>query len=332
MKIACYETQEWEAEYLRQKLTGFELVFNKDGKIQPDSSAEIICNFVGSPLAGETIEKMPQLKYVTTRSTGYDHIDLKACTERGILVSNVPTYGENTVAEFTFALLLALSRKIFPAVKRVREQGLFATNELQGFDLQGKTLGVVGTGHIGTYVVKIAKGFGMNVLAYDPHPNNDLATKFGFQYASLEDLLKLSDVITLHVPYMPATHHLINAQNIGLCKKGVIIINTARGGLIETAALVLALKTGQVAGAGLDVLEEEGFIKEEIELLVNGHPKEEELKVALADHELMQMDNVLVTPHNAFNTKEAMQRILDTTVNNINGFAEGKAINLVKLT
>jgi D-lactate dehydrogenase len=330
MKIVLYETQKWEEEYLKAKLQGFDLVFNIDSKILPDVGAEIVCNFVGSPLTGEIIGKMPQLKFVATRSTGYDHIDLKACAERGIQVSNVPTYGENTVAEFAFALLLALSRKIFPAVKRVREQGLFLTESLQGFDLQGKTLGVVGAGHIGVFVIKIAKGFGMNVLAYDPHPKEELANQYGFKYASLEDLLKSSDVITLHVPYMPATHHIINAQNIGLCKKGAIIINTARGGLIETAALVGALKSGQIAGAGLDVLEEEGFIKEEADLLVNGHPNLEELKIALADHELMYMDNVLITPHNAFNTQEALQRILDTTIMNIEGFVKGQPVNLVK--
>jgi D-lactate dehydrogenase len=329
MKIVCYETADWEAAYLKQKLAGFDMEFIGGSKIQPNPDAEIVCNFVGSPLTAEIIAQMPKLKFVATRSTGFDHIDLKACAERGIAVSNVPTYGENTVAEFAFALILSLSRKIYPAYKRVREQGLFSTNDLQGFDLQGKTLGVVGAGHIGQFVIKIAKGFGMNVVAYDPYPKRELADKYQFVYASLEDVLKQSDVITLHVPYMPATHHLINSQNISLCKKGCIIINTARGGLIETAALVKALKSGQIAGAGLDVLEEEGFIKEEVDLLVNGHPNEDELKTALADHELMYMDNVLITPHNAFNTKEAMVRILDTTVGNIKGFEEGKLVNLV---
>jgi len=330
MKIVFYETQDWEAEYLKQKLAGFEMVFNGGDKIQADAGAEIICNFVGSPLDRETIQQMPKLKLVATRSTGYDHIDLKACQERGIAVCNVPTYGENTVAEFAFALLLVISRKIYASEKRVREQGLFATDGLQGFDLQGKTIGVVGAGHIGAYVIKIAKGFGMNVVAYDPHPNEKLAVEYGFKYAGLEDLLKQSDVITLHVPYMPATHHLINQNNISLCKKGSIIINTARGGLIETAALVKALKSGQIAGAGLDVLEEEGFVKEEIQMLFEGHPSELELKTVLADHELMRMDNVIITPHNAFNTKEALLRILDTTAENIIGFNKGIPVNLVK--
>lgn len=330
MKIDFYETQEWETAELKAKLPGFEMVFDQGDKIQPDLAADIICNFVGSSLSREIIEKMPKLKFVATRSTGFDHIDLKVCQEKKIIVSNVPTYGENTVAEQAFALLLALSRKIYPSVKRVREQGLFATTDLQGFDLQGKTIGVVGAGHIGMFVIKIAHGFGMNVLAYDPFPKPELAKKFQFTYASLEDLLEQSDVLTLHVPYMPTTHHIINAENIKLCKKGCIIINTARGGLIETAALVSGLKSGQIAGAGLDVLEEEGFIKEEADLLINGHPKEEELKIALADHELMYMDNVLITPHNAFNTKEALMRILDTTVLNIQAFEKGKPVNVVK--
>lgn len=330
MKIAFFETLDWEKDYLTKKLQGHELTFYGKDQQPEKSDIEILSNFIGFPVTAELLGKFPALKYVTTRSTGYDHIDVKACQERGIAVSNVPTYGENTVAEFAFALILGLSRKIYPAVKRVREQGLFATDSLQGFDLQHKTLGVVGTGHIGAYVVKIAKGFGMNVVAYDPYPNQALAKEHGFTYATLEDLLKQSDVVTLHVPYMPATHHIINSQNIALCKPGALMINTARGGLIETAGLVAALKSGRLAGAGLDVLEEEGFVKDEMQLLATGHPNEEELKTALADHELMQMENVLITPHNAFNTQEAVERILDTTVNNIQSFAAGKPVNLVK--
>jgi D-lactate dehydrogenase len=172
----------------------------------------------------------------------------------------------------------------------------------------------------------------MEVIAYDPRPNEKLAAEYGFKYATLEELLRQSDVVTLHVPYMPATHHLINAENIKLVKPGCVMINTARGGLIDTAALIKALKDGTLAGAGLDVLEEEGFIKEEWQLVTEGHPNEGQLRTALADHELMYMDNVIVTPHNAFNTKEALMRILDTTAENLKGFAEGKPVNVVKLT
>jgi D-lactate dehydrogenase len=241
----------------------------------------------------------------------------------------VPTYGENTVAEFTFALLLMLMRKMYEGVRRVKEEGRFNFDGLRGFDLLGKTIGVIGTGHIGRYVVKIAHGFGMDIVAYDPYPSEKLAAEFGFKYLSLEQLLKVSDVVTLHVPYMPATHHLINADNIKLFKPGSVLINSARGGLVETQAMVSGLKQGILGGAAMDVLEEEGFIKEEMDMLANGHPGEAQMKVALADHELMKMDNVLITPHTAFNTIEAIKRILDTTIANIQGFAAGKPVNVV---
>ncbi len=334
MKIAFYETEEWEEAYLRERLKGFETEFFATGlsemDLPPQSGAEILSIFVGSQITPKVLESFPNLKFIATRSTGYDHINLEACKQKNVAVSYVPTYGENTVAEHAFALLLALSHKLYPAIRRVKQEALFSYEGLQGFDLKGRTIGIIGTGHIGTYVVKIAHGFGMNILAYDPHPNQQLAKEFNFQYAGLEDLLKQSDVVTLHVPYMPATHHIINKDNLKLFKQGSVLINTARGGLVDSQALVMALKNGQLAGAGLDVLEEEGFIKDELEMLSGGHPSELELKTALVDHELMHMDNVLITPHNAFNTKEAMQRILDTTVENIKGFAEGKLINLVR--
>jgi D-lactate dehydrogenase len=287
--------------------------------------AEVISVFVASQVTRQMLEKMPRLKLIATRSTGFDHIDMQAATAKGIIVTNVPTYGENTVAEFTFALILALSRKIYPAIKRVHEQGLFSYEGLRGFDLKGKIIGVIGTGKIGARVIKIAQGFEMEVLAYDPHPREDL----GIKYATLEDLLKKSDIISIHVPYMPATHHLINEENLKLVKPTAILINTSRGGLVDTMALLTSLKQKQLAGAGLDVLEEEGYIIDELNLL-KGHPNEEQLKTILADHELMQMDNVVVTPHNAFNTQEAMNRILDTTVLNIQAFLRGQPINLVK--
>ncbi|MBI5530943.1 MAG: hydroxyacid dehydrogenase [Candidatus Doudnabacteria bacterium] len=331
MKILFIETENWEQEYLKEKFAGNELVFRNRPEILPeDANTEVLCTFLGCPIAQAELEKMPNLKYIATRSTGFDHIDLKAAAAKSIPVSNVPTYGENTVAEFTFALLLALSRKVYPAAKQVKEQGLFETRELQGFDLKDKVIGVIGTGHIGTYVVKIAHGFGMKIVAYDPYPNQQLAKDFEYTYASLEELLKTSDVITLHVPYMPATHHLLNAENLKLVKPGAVLLNTSRGGLVETAGLVEALKTGKLAGAGLDVLEEEGFVKEEAHLINNPHPNLEQIKVALADHELMHMPNVLITPHNAFNSREAVMRILDTTVANIQGFMNGKPANLVK--
>jgi D-lactate dehydrogenase len=331
MKILFVETENWEQEYLTAQLSGHELVFSGKPELTADGTdAAALCTFLGLPVNAELLEQMPQLKFVATRSTGYDHIDAAACKAKGVAVSNVPTYGENTVAEYAFALLLSLSRKMFASVKQVRERGLFETKTLQGFDLKDKIFGVIGTGHIGAYAVKIAKGFGMKVMAYDPYPNEKLSAEYGFTYGSLEEVLKNADVVSLHVPYMPATHHMLNKENLGLMKPSAVLINTARGGLVETAGLVWALKNNKLAGAGLDVLEEEGFIKEEAELLINGHPNQDQLKIALADHELMQMDNVLITPHNAFNSREAVMRILDTTVENLKAFAAGKPVNLIK--
>ncbi len=332
MKIAFYEIANWEADYIKQKLTGHELTFTEstfNDDSLPDNTADILSTFTSSPVTPKVLEATPNLKLVATRTTGFDHINLEACKQKGVVVSNVPSYGENTVAEFTFALLLSLSRKMYPGIKRVREQGLFNFEGLRGFDLKGKTIGVIGTGHIGTYVISIAHGFGMNIVAYDPRPNEDLAKQFNYRYVSLDELLAGSDVITLHVPYMPATHHLLNSENMKKIKPGAVLINTARGGLVETAAMVEALKNKVLGGAAMDVLEEEGFIKDELDMLTNGHPNEDQLKTALADHELMHMDNVLITPHTAFNTTEAIMRILDTTVKNIQSFIAGTPENVV---
>ena len=333
MKIAFYEIADWEAEYIQARLTGHELEFYASpfsDQDLPGPDVEILSTFIGSPITPKVLGHCPKLRLVATRTTGYDHINVEACSQKGIAVSNVPSYGENTVAEFTFAILLALTRKLYPSIKRVREEGWFNFEGLRGWDLKGKTLGVVGTGRIGTYVIKIANGFGMNVVAYDPYPNEKNAQALNFEYVTLEDLLKESDIVTLQVPYMPSTHHLINKGNINLLKPGRILVNTARGGLVETAALVEALKSGHIVGAALDVIEEEGFLKDELNLLTQGHPNEQQLKTALADHELMHMENVIITPHNAFNTIEALKRILDTTIQNIDAFVHGKPTNVVK--
>ena len=332
MKIAFYEVTDWEANYIKQKLEGQDLYFFagslKKGETL-DLEYEIISPFVGSILSRELFETSSSLKCVATRSTGFDHIDLKAAKEKNVVITNVPTYGENTVAEFTFALLLTLSRKMYQSIKRVREQGWFSFDGLRGFDLKGKTIGVVGTGHIGKCVIKIAKGFDMNVIAFDPYPNENLAKELNFTYGTFEDLLRRSDIVTLHVPYLPSTHHMLNQQTFQYMKPGSILINTARGALVETPALVEALRSGILSGAGLDVIEEEGFVRDEVIMLNHGHPNAEQLKIVLADHELMYMDNVIISPHNAFQTTEAMRRILDTTVDNIESFAKGEMENIV---
>ncbi len=204
----------------------------------------------------------------------------------------------------------------------------FSTEGLRGFDLKGKTLGVVGAGAIGMHVIRIGKGFGMDVLAFDARPQQLLAEVLGYRYVSLNELLSTSDVISLHVPLIPETHHLINHETIKQIKHGAILINTARGAIVETSALVSALNSGIIAGAGLDVLEGEETIKEEAQLLAESIPVEK-LRTMVQNYALLHRDNVIITPHIGFYSIEAEERIMETTVDNIRKFRESHPINVV---
>jgi D-lactate dehydrogenase len=216
---------------------------------------------------------------------------------------------------------------LFDAAYQVREKGNFNTAELEGFDLFGKTLGVLGTGAIGRNVVSIARGFGMRVLMFDTFPNAELESE-SVKYVPLDDLLASADIVTLHVPYVPENRHLINSEKIAKMKKGAFIVNTARGELIDTEALLGALKEGRIAGAGLDVLEEERALKDEMEL-VKGMESIHLLKAIIHDHMLIGMPRVIVTPHIAFFSREAYREIIQTSVQNISSFIDGKTVNLV---
>lgn len=332
MKLLCFEATDDEIAYCTKALSGVDVVYF-DEKLQdrpkPDAEAEIISVFVGSTVTKESLKLFPKLKYIVTRSTGYDHIDLKGCAARNVRVCNVPSYGEHTVAEFTMGLLLSLSRKLYDGIDRLKETGSFSYEGLQGFDLRDRTLGVVGTGRIGRHVVRMAKGFSMNVIAYDPFPSADLAKDEGFTYVTLDELLKQSDIVTLHVPYMKETHHLMNAKRFAKMKTGALLINVSRGGLVDTDALLAVLKNETLGGAALDVLEEEGAIKDEFTFLRDGHPASAVLKTVLENHELMRLPNVLITPHMAFNTREGVERIIKTTSENIQAIVKGKPQNLV---
>ena len=326
MRIAFFEIENWEAEYIKKKLPGNEFFFtekkiNKDN-LPEQKNFDVISVFVGSEIKKEVIDTFPNLKLIATRSTGFDHIDAAYAKEKGILTAYIPGYGDNTVAEFAFALILSLSRKIFEAYDRIKERGQFDFEGLRGFDLNGKTIGIVGTGRIGKFMVKIAKGFGMDVLAFDAYPNQKMAEELGFKYVSLDELLANSDVISLHVPYNESTHYLINDKNILKIKKGALLINTARGSLIKTEALIVALSEGRLGGYGADVLEEESIIKDERQFLISGSLEGHNFRAVLADHILIDLPNVVITPHTAFNTKEALQRILDTDIENIKMFIE----------
>ncbi|MDO8556971.1 MAG: hydroxyacid dehydrogenase [Candidatus Jorgensenbacteria bacterium] len=349
MKIAFFELEGWEEEIVKKELapsTGstsslqagsgqagheFQFVLGKAhewGAAARDTEAMSI--FVDSRVDGAVLDQFPQLKFIATRSTGFDHIDLAACKKRGITVSYVPGYGDNTVAEFAFGLILSLTRKIYRAIDQIKEAEDFSLRGLRGVDIKGKTIGVVGTGRIGREMITIAKGFGMNVLAYDPKQDDELAQSLGFTYVPLHDLLQQSDIVSLHVPYNEATHHLINLDNIRVMKRGSYLINTARGGVLETGALLFALREEILAGAGLDVLEEEGDIKDELKFLSEGKVEAGKLQTMLQEHALINMPNVLITPHNAFNSQEALMRILKITIENIAAYANGKPQNVVQ--
>ena len=331
--IACFELEHWMRPVIKKGLAGNKLLLFEEPLSQKNllkaKNADALCVFIYSKITKEILKNLPKVKVVTTMSTGFDHIDLKACQARKVQVCNVPFYGENTVAEHTMALILAISRKIPQSVERTRK-GDFSLNELRGFDLKGKILGVVGTGHIGQNVIRYAKAFGMDVVAYDAFENPALAKTMGFGYVPFNSLLSKSDIITFHVPYNPKTHHMFNESSLKYLKKGAVIINTSRGGVIQTEALLHGLQSEVISFAGLDVLEGECFVKEDSQLLSSHFAKTCDLKTVLQDHLLLKHPRVLVTPHNAFNSQEALQRILDTTVQNINQFLKGKSQNLVK--
>lgn len=317
MKIAFFEVSNLEKERFENALQGNEiLVFDnpiQEIDINHYIDCEIICVFVHSEVDKEIINQMPNLKLICTRSTGTDHIDLDTCKQKNIIVKNVPLYGENTVAEHTFALILSLSRKIHKSYVR-SVQGKFSTEGLQGFDLEDKTIGIIGGGRIGLHVARIAKGFGMHVRVYDINQDNFLAELINFKYVTLDELLKTSDIVTLHVPLNKYTEHIINKDSLKKFKNGALLINTARGSLVDTDALIESLKDGTLSGAGLDVIEGEELLIEEN---IFNSPVEKAAKLIVASKQLLDNENVVLTPHNAFNSIEAVNRIINTTINNI---------------
>ena len=317
MKITLFEVPETERFVFVEMLSGIDSsIYSEkldEKNIENAKDADVVCIFKNSLMTKNVIGSLPNLKSIVTRTTGFDHIDIAYANSKNIKVSNVPAYGSETVAEFTFALILTLSRKVREATSGLKENGDYTVpTNAQGFDLSAKTLGVVGTGKIGKNVIHIARGFNMNIVAFDLYPDLKFAQENNFSYKSLPEVLAQSDIVTLHAPYTKENHHLINKDNISSFKKGAYLINTARGELIETEALVLGLKNGTLAGAGLDVLEGEGKFKKGDII------------------PMLDMPNVVMTPHVAFDTKEAEIRIIQTTIDNIKGFVSGIPINLVK--
>lgn len=333
MHIAVFEAEEWEQAACRRLAASHDLRCTSEPLTLEGAAAfadaEVVTTFIRSRLDAETLSALPALRLVATRSTGFDHIDLTYCRQAGIAVCNVPDYGDPTVAEHTFALLLAVSRRIVEAAERTR-RGDFATEDLRGFDLAGRTLGVIGAGRIGRRVIRIARGFAMRVVAVDARPDPAVAAELGFDYVSLEDLLRRADVVSLHVPGGPDTRDLIADAQFEAMKPGAVLVNTARGGVVNAAALVRALTGGKLAGAGLDVFADEPLLREEAEVFRSGRElPSEQLQSLLATNTLLRLPNVVMTPHIAYDTTEAVRRILEITLRNIEAFAAGTPQNLV---
>jgi D-lactate dehydrogenase len=325
MKITFFEIKGWEANILKRKLKGKSLQFFREPltleNVHKAKNSQVISGFLKSKLTPEMFKKLPKLRLIVTRSTGFDHINIRAAKKRKVTICNVPTYGANTVAEHTFALILALSRNTHKSYLRAAHNN-FTIEGLKGFDLKGKTIGVVGAGNIGKNVIRIARGFQMKVLAMDRHHDESLATDLSFLYVDLNTLLKKSDIVSLHVPYTKDNHHMINKRTLSKMKRGSILINTARGKLVDTEALIKALESKQIAGAGLDVIEGEKMIKEEKQLVYEPEKFKDLLQLA-EDHILLSKDNVIFTPHIAFYSQEALVRIIEETADNILGFIKG---------
>lgn len=329
--MAFFGLEGWEYEIYEKRFEGKPIsVIRHDREksmldpsdLEPVKEAEILSIRAGSVASRKVIDSLPNLKMIATRTTGYDNIDVAYAKEKGIAAVNVPSYGEETVAEYTFALILTLSRRLFPTYRRTL-LGHFQQQELRGFDLEGKTLGVVGTGRIASRVIRMAHACNMKILGYDPYPNKELVEKYGLTYVEMDELLKSADVVTIHVPYMKATHHLFNAEKLNLMKKGACLINAARGPIVDISALHAAVKAGHLGGVALDTFEGETVWIKEAEILEKADlPEAQTFKEALESFYLLNYPNVVLTPHNAFNTHEAVRRILDSNLDCIIAFAE----------
>lgn len=291
--------------------------------------AQIVSVFTLSQITPAVLHKLPKLTLIASRSTGVDHINVRAAKGAGVAVTNVPGYGENTVAEYAFGLLLSVIRKLPQASQQI-QTGKIDHTALTGFELYGKTLGIIGTGKIGAHTARIANGFGMRILGFDPYPNHQLEIDHGLQYMHMIELLRHSDVISIHSPYTGKNMHMIGKTEFAVMKQGAILINTARGELVDSKELVKNLQSGKLGGAGLDVLEDENLLRssDEVELLTRTIDR------SACDHVVEQMilekmPNVVLSPHNAFNTHEALERIRQTTAENITAFLMGQPQNIV---
>jgi D-lactate dehydrogenase len=323
--IAVFDTKPYDRDYLTRASGADKLDIRfhefrlKDETVFAADGAQAVCVFVNDVVNREVLERLANsgIRLVALRCAGFNNVDLDAAKEKGVTVTRVPSYSPHAVAEHTIALILALNRKIHRAFNRVRELN-FSLSGLVGFDLCGKTAGILGTGKTGRIVAEILHGFRMRVLAFDPYPNREWAAQNGIEYVEMSTLARESDIITLHAPLTPQTDRIVNEDTLALTKSGVMLINVSRGRLVHTKALIKALKSGHVSGVALDVYEEEeGIFFEDLsgEVL-----QDDELARLLTFH------NVLVTAHQAFLTREALSEIARITVENVRRFVSKEAL------
>lgn len=321
MKIAVFSAKDYDERFFNQSntshhhdLTFFEAHLNID-TVDLAQHFDGVCVFPNDTLDAAVIEKLARynIKVVALRCAGFNNVDLNACTHHGIAVVRVPAYSPYAVAEHTVALMMTLNRKTHKAFNRVRE-GNFALDGLMGFDFYKRTAGVIGTGKIGEVTAGILKGLGCQVLAADPNPS-DACKAMGVTYVAIPELLKQSDIITLHCPLTPDTHHMINKDTLTLMKDDVMLINTSRGGMIDTQAVIQALKSRKIGYLGLDVYEEEAdlFFEDLSDEVIQDD----------TFSRLLTFPNVVITGHQAFFTKDALTNIADTTLQNITTIEQG---------
>lgn len=336
MIIYFLDTEPAELEFFANNLAGHEVRF-ADGIDDVGDDAEIVSVFINTRIDDQFLAARPRLRLIATRTHSTDHLDLAACHARGVIACGVPPYADVAVAEHTFALMLALSRRL-REIMMMPKGSKFIYEATRGFDLCGKTLGIVGMGHIGQRVARLARAFEMEVVAFDPNTEPQIARELHFSYVDRDELLRRSHVISLHAPLTAATYHFINAETLGLCMPGVLIINTARGALIHTPSLREALDSGQVGGAGLDVLQDERVLRDSASHIIaadiikhlrsdalasEAHDADRlrELSELMLSDAILEKPNVVFTPHVAFNSEDAVQRIRQGTVENIAAFA-----------
>ena len=327
MKIAIFSTKSFDREYFDKFKGNIELTYFETSLNSSTASLakgfDAICAFVNDKIDKETIEILSKngIKGIAMRCAGYNNVDLQAAEDNHIKVMNVPVYSPYAIAEHAVALILTLNRKTHKAYNRVRE-GNFSLENLTGFNLHGKTVGIIGTGQIGSIFCKIMMAFGCKILAHDIYPSEDLK-QIGVTYTTINELLRQSDIISLHCPLTPETRHLIDEKAFTKMKNGVMLINTSRGAVIETKAAIKALKSKKLGYLGIDVYEQEAnlFFKDLSERII---PDE-------LIQRLIGFPNVLITSHQGFFTKEALDQIALTTLENLNALQMGKSINEIKL-